>query len=113
MKLGLGIDTGGTYTDAVLYNFDTGEVASAAKAPTTKENLEIGILQALDALDSEHLKDVKLVSLSTTLATNACVEGRHGAAKLILSAATKRWCAKTARPMACLLLKSWCFWRGR
>lgn len=84
MKLGLGIDTGGTYTDAVLYNFDTGEVASAAKAPTTKENLEIGILQALDALDSEHLKDVKLVSLSTTLATNACVEGRHGAAKLIL-----------------------------
>ncbi len=84
MSLGIGIDTGGTYTDAVIYDFETRSVLAKGKAPTTKENLSIGIGQALDALPRELFGGVGLVALSTTLATNACVENKGGRAKLIL-----------------------------
>jgi len=84
MKIGLGIDTGGTYTDAVLYDFDSGDVICADKALTTKYNLAVGITEAIGRLDSTLFADVKIVSLSTTLATNACVENRGRDAKLII-----------------------------
>ena len=51
--IGIGIDTGGTCTDAVLYDFDRGEVLAAGKALTTKSNLEIGIANVLDLLPEE------------------------------------------------------------
>lgn len=76
MKIGLGIDTGGTYTDGVLYDFDSKEILSSAKAITTKEDLTVGISNVLDSFPKDMLSKVKLVSLSTTLATNACVEGK-------------------------------------
>ena len=72
----LGIDTGGTYTDAVLYDESLGVIASA-KALTSKHDLSIGIRDALNSiLEADH-PAISLVSLSTTLATNAIVEG-HG-----------------------------------
>ena len=83
MKIGIGIDTGGTYTDAAIYDFDSGTILGTAKALTTKDDLSIGILEALDALPEEPLKSAEIISLSTTLATNACVEDRGGRAKLI------------------------------
>ena len=83
MRLGIGIDTGGTYTDAVLYDFDTNAVLGSAKALTTKTDLTIGILGALDGLPGELLPQAERVSLSTTLATNACVEDKGGKARLI------------------------------
>ena len=74
----LGIDTGGTYCDAVLYDRSAG-VTAAAKALTTKHDLSLCIgevmTRVLTGFDPGH---VQLVSLSTTLATNAVVEG-HGA----------------------------------
>ncbi len=82
MKIGIGIDTGGTYTDAVLYDFDAEEVLGAAKALTTREDLSKGILAALDRLPPEALAQASVLSLSTTLATNACVENKGGRAKL-------------------------------
>lgn len=83
MKLGIGIDTGGTYTDAVLYDFSSGEVVGSAKALTTREDLSVGILHALDGLPADLLPQAGVLSLSTTLATNACVENKGGRAKLI------------------------------
>ena len=83
MKIGIGIDTGGTYTDAVIYDFASKKILGTAKALTTKEDLSIGILEALDALPPEPLKKAEVISLSTTLATNACVEDKGGSAKLI------------------------------
>ena len=83
MKIGIGIDTGGTYTDAVIYQFDTKEVLSSAKALTTKEDLSVGILNALRKLDQTLLPQAEVAALSTTLATNACVEGKGGRAKLL------------------------------
>lgn len=75
-RLGLGIDAGGTYTDVVLYEFATDTVLGKAKALTTKLDYTIGISQALDQLDAQLLAQVDLVSISTTLATNAVVEGQ-------------------------------------
>ncbi|MBP3704072.1 MAG: hydantoinase/oxoprolinase family protein [Clostridia bacterium] len=83
MKLGIGIDTGGTYTDAVIYDFEQRAVLGSAKALTTKHDLTIGILGAIDALPIDLLRKAEVISLSTTLATNACVEDKGGRAKLI------------------------------
>lgn len=90
MKLGLGIDTGGTYTDGVIYNFETEEVLLGVKAVTVKEDLKLGILEILDKLPKEFLAKVGMVSLSTTLATNACVEDKGSRAKLILIGCDRR-----------------------
>jgi N-methylhydantoinase A/oxoprolinase/acetone carboxylase beta subunit len=78
--LWLGFDTGGTFTDAVLLAGGRHVVASA-KALTTPWDLAIGIGKALcavlDALPAGASRaDVTLVSVSTTLATNAVVENR-------------------------------------
>lgn len=75
----LGIDTGGTYTDAVLYDEATRTVVAKAKAPTTHHELSIGICGAIDAVlatASMAPSRLELVSMSTTLATNALVEGK-------------------------------------
>jgi len=75
---GLGIDAGGTYTDAVVYDFAREQVISKAKSLTTPRDPLIGIRGALDGLDAAALADVNLVALSTTFATNAIVEDRGG-----------------------------------
>ena len=90
----LGIDTGGTYTDAVLFDSDadqkTGSVLRMAKALTTKHDLTIGVGKAIDGvLGDGHGEDgsgpdIRLVSLSTTLATNAIVEGQGSPVCLLM-----------------------------
>ncbi|MBN2881884.1 MAG: hydantoinase/oxoprolinase family protein, partial [Clostridia bacterium] len=84
MSLGLGIDTGGTYTDAVIYDFKNNQIKAVSKTLTAKQDLEGCIGRTLDGLPVDLLAEVKAVSLSTTLATNACIEGRGERAKLIL-----------------------------
>ena len=85
MPVFLGVDTGGTYTDAVLIRDETDVIASA-KALTTRADLSLGIGQAVQkVLDTARIDpaDVSLASLSTTLATNALVEGQGGRVALI------------------------------
>ena len=82
--LGIGIDTGGTCTDAVIYDYETKEILGHGKALTTKPYLEEGIAHALDTLPQELLKKAGSIALSTTLATNACVENRGARAKLLM-----------------------------
>jgi N-methylhydantoinase A/oxoprolinase/acetone carboxylase beta subunit len=82
----LGIDTGGTYTDAVLFSEATGVVAKA-KALTTRHDLAEGVSGAVEAVLAKArvpVSAISLVSLSTTLATNALVEGQGGRAGLIM-----------------------------
>jgi N-methylhydantoinase A/oxoprolinase/acetone carboxylase beta subunit len=76
--VGLGIDAGGTYTDAVIYDFSAEAVLAKAKALTTPRDYSRGIVAAVRKLPAELAAEVNLVSLSTTLATNAVVEGRGG-----------------------------------
>jgi len=83
MAVLLGIDTGGTYTDAVLLDENKG-VLNKAKALTTHHDLAIGIREAIEKVITSSSPSVQLVSLSTTLATNAIVEGQGSPAGLIL-----------------------------
>lgn len=97
MHLGLGIDTGGTFTDSVIVNLATGRVLSKAKAPTTREDLKIGVERSLQGLDAALLPQVRLASLSTTLATNSIVEGkgsRVGLLAAVQNPATFRFSAR-------------------
>ncbi|MER9710833.1 hydantoinase/oxoprolinase family protein [Mesorhizobium sp. M0174] len=86
----LGIDTGGTYTDAVLWSEaggPSGKVLAKAKALTTRHDLAVGISGAVDAVLQKAGTDptaIKLVSMSTTLATNALVEGQGGRVALVM-----------------------------
>lgn len=75
----MGVDTGGTCTDAVLVDADTRRVVASAKRPTTHHDLGRGMAGAMAAaLAASGLpaSAVDLVSVSTTLATNAVVEGQ-------------------------------------
>ncbi|MCZ6470271.1 MAG: hydantoinase/oxoprolinase family protein, partial [Gammaproteobacteria bacterium] len=74
MTLRLGIDTGGTFTDAVLVD-DNKHIVAAEKSLTTRFDLTIGIGDVIEKLPRAKLEQVKMVSLSTTLTTNSVVEG--------------------------------------
>jgi N-methylhydantoinase A/oxoprolinase/acetone carboxylase beta subunit len=86
-EIRIGLDTGGTYTDAVA--LDGRRVIASAKALTTHWDLSIGLGDAIravlaglpQALGREH---ISLVSVSTTLATNAVVENRFSPTCTIL-----------------------------
>ncbi len=82
--LGLGIDTGGTYTDAVVMNLAKGEVMTKAKALTTRQDLCLGIKDSIERLRGVNLHQIELVAASTTLATNTIVEGKVPRVGLIL-----------------------------
>lgn len=83
----IGIDTGGTYTDAVLLTKD-GRVLAGHKCPTTREDLSRCVREALSHLPQDKLPLAEGVRLSTTLATNACVENKGCPARLLLLGAT-------------------------
>jgi N-methylhydantoinase A/oxoprolinase/acetone carboxylase beta subunit len=74
MHFSLGIDAGGTYTDAVIVRDSDGEVIESSKALTTYPDPLPGIKNAIDELSSNYLKETKLVSVSTTLSTNTILE---------------------------------------
>ena len=84
MKIGIGIDTGGTCTDAVAVDLQTKRLLAKGKTLTTREDLAVGIGKALDMLPQELIREAVIVSLSTTLATNACIEGKGCRARLLL-----------------------------
>jgi N-methylhydantoinase A/oxoprolinase/acetone carboxylase beta subunit len=85
MAVLLGVDTGGTYTDAVLVQDDDRVIASA-KSLTTRADLAVGIGSAVAAVIKSANIDpatIAMASLSTTLATNALVEGQGGRVALV------------------------------
>ena len=84
MSLVLGIDTGGTYTDGVILDVNSQKVIAKAKVLTTHDNLTSCIAECFQEIKCDAVNDVKMVALSTTLATNAVVEGRGGEVGLLL-----------------------------
>ena len=79
----LGVDVGGTFTDAVLA-FDGGLVT--AKAPTTPDDQSEGVIAAVDAVLEQagcDASDVSEFSHGMTVATNALLEGRGARTALI------------------------------
>ncbi len=84
MPVSLGIDTGGTFTDGAAIDLVSGQVLAKAKAITTRHDLAIGIGDCINQFSDEILHQTKLVALSTTLATNAIVEGQGYEVGIIL-----------------------------
>ncbi|MGE0210596.1 MAG: hydantoinase/oxoprolinase N-terminal domain-containing protein [Parvibaculaceae bacterium] len=85
----VGIDTGGTYTDAAIIATPGHRVVASGKSLTTRGDLSLGVTGALEAAlkaapDPDIRGKVGLVSVSTTLATNAVVEGHGSAVAVIL-----------------------------
>ena len=86
MSFILGVDTGGTYTDAVILE-DEERVIAFSKALTTHSDLSLGIGSAIQKAVKQRNtapEKISLVSLSTTLATNALVEGQGDRVALVM-----------------------------
>ncbi len=86
MSFILGVDTGGTYTDAVILE-DEERVIAFSKALTTHSDLSLGIGLAIQkAIKKKNTatEKISLVSLSTTLATNALVEEQGDRVALVM-----------------------------
>ena len=85
MSYRLGVDVGGTFTDFLLLNEDTGETKTA-KVPSTPEDSSIGVLNGVAKIcNSSGIdpSDIKLVMHGTTVATNAVLTGRGAKVGLI------------------------------
>lgn len=99
----IGVDTGGTYTDAALIEARSHRVIATAKAITTKGDLAVGVVEAMrsalaqlpqqqpqqppsppDGVQAAAPQRIAMVSVSTTLATNAVVEGHGSAVGVVL-----------------------------
>ena len=81
MRYKLGIDVGGTFTDAVLIKDN--EVQIKGKIPTDKDNLLETVISSLDLLDISH-KEIEQITISTTLVTNAILQNQLPEVDLIL-----------------------------
>ncbi len=76
MTVRIGVDTGGTFTDVVLYDTDSGEI-HVTKTPSTPPNFDEGVLAGIDKIleqtDTDPA-DVSFLSHGTTVGTNAVLE---------------------------------------
>lgn len=81
MKYRIGIDVGGTFTDAALINNDTFELMDTVKVPTThmaESGVAAGIIQVLNKImekNNVRPEQVSFIAHGTTQATNALLEG--------------------------------------
>lgn len=85
MSYRLGIDVGGTFTDLLLFNEETGAM-TLEKTPSTPADQSIGILNGIHKIvDAAGLKpqDLDLILHGTTVATNAVLEGKGALVGLI------------------------------
>jgi N-methylhydantoinase A/oxoprolinase/acetone carboxylase beta subunit len=80
----IGIDTGGTYTDGVLMEYRTRRVVASGKTLTTRSDLAEGVIRVLTMLNIENPASIKLVGISSTLATNSIAEGKAREVGLLL-----------------------------
>ena len=85
MSYRLGVDVGGTFTDLLLINEESGETHTA-KVPSTPEDSSIGVLNGVERICAESGVDPRLVRRvmhGTTVATNAVLTGRGARVGLI------------------------------
>src|SRR4051794_20454847 len=82
----LGVDVGGTFTDAVIA---AGGRLITAKAPTTPEDQSEGVLAAVEAAlerAGASAEQVRAFAHGTTVATNALLEGQGARTVLVATA---------------------------
>jgi N-methylhydantoinase A len=92
MSYRLGVDVGGTFTDLLLINEQTGETHSA-KVPSTPQDPSIGVLNGIDRLSTDSgvaLQNIKRVMHGTTIATNAVLTGKGSKVGLVTTKGYKQ-----------------------
>ena len=85
MSYRLGVDVGGTFTDLLLIDEESGETHSA-KVPSTPQDPSVGVLNGVDRLTSQVSFDASSIARvmhGTTIATNAVLTGRGSKVGLI------------------------------
>ena len=88
MSYRLGVDVGGTFTDLLLMNEQSGETYTA-KVPSTPEDSSIGVLNGIARICGESGIDpsgVSRVMHGTTVATNAVLQGKGSVVGLVTTA---------------------------
>ena len=103
MKVRIGIDVGGTFTDVVVIDNESHELVGQLKLPTSHSALEgvaLGIVSALEeamrkfALSAD---DVVFIAHSTTQATNALLEGDVASVGVLgIGSGVEGWFARNA-----------------
>lgn len=78
----VGIDVGGTYTDAVF--IQDNRIQNTAKVPTRSDNLVETLMDAFDRLTIPDEKALNQITVSTTLVTNAILQNRMTPVQLLL-----------------------------
>jgi N-methylhydantoinase A len=77
MTVRIGVDTGGTFTDVVLYDDESGTIHTT-KTPSTPPDFDRGVLNGIEKILAETDTDpatVEFLSHGTTVGTNAVLEG--------------------------------------
>lgn len=89
----IGVDAGGTFTDAVILDCEQNTILNSIKIPTTHYDPSVGISHALQSiLKASNVPGarIKRTVISTTLATNALVEGKGADVGLFVIGFNKR-----------------------
>lgn len=81
----IGLDVGGTHTDAALLGQGDGSLLASAKAPTRPGDVLPGILEALQmVLRGYDPRSIRRVCVSSTLGLNALLTGRNDPAGMLV-----------------------------
>ncbi len=107
----LGVDVGGTFTDLLLFNVETG-ACWRHKTPSTPHDSSEGILDGVNAICAEAgvaAKDIEYFLHGTTVATNAVLEGK-GARVGLITTEGFRHIMQIARSFVPGGLAGWIIW---
>ncbi len=107
----LGVDVGGTFTDLLLFNVDTGAFWRH-KTPSTPHDSSEGILIGVNAICADaqvEAKDIEFFLHGTTVATNAVLEGK-GARVGLVTTEGYRHIMQIARSFVPGGLAAWIIW---
>ncbi len=107
----VGIDVGGTYTDAVFIH--DGHVQQTAKVPTRSENLVETLMDAFDKLSIPDEQVLNQITVSTTLVTNAILQNRIPPVQLLLFSGNGMKVDALSWPVSYLELSGEMDFRGR
>ncbi|WP_371779796.1 hydantoinase/oxoprolinase family protein [Streptosporangium subroseum] len=111
MRYRLGVDVGGTFTDILLIDQDSGRTFRA-KTPSTPHDQSVGVLAGIEKACAEagiSLSEIGQVLHGTTVATNAILEGK-GARVGLVTTAGFRQVLQIARSFVPGGLAGWIIW---
>lgn len=81
----IGIDVGGTFTDAIALDVDQGRILAAFKVPSTPHDPAVGVISALQRIAESHDVEGATVCHGTTVGTNTLIERKGAKVGLLMT----------------------------